>query len=548
MGHRNSFRASQMFEMDHDQNQNHLPVEQPYLHIGEANTFQASSIVPMDNVSTRGPNAALPWNSASRSIEYSSPSMGGDLPQHRVGTSSPFHGPFLHSSADGSFSSAPQNYADHQSSSYNNGHMFHEVEGSSIENSTLANARGQCKRKSPVTADVRCQGSTSSYSSAGSSFGFSVSPNLHPEKLNTGSQQWPWDPMSITTPGYRETSLSISEPSQRNVRSRSTLDLEMNLARTHLSNNSYYHPHSAGHSVNFSGTMELAGPSFTATGREWNSTTVSPTARGRILSSESADRSGSSQWTDQLAVGSSSATAPVQLGGHHHDLVATGSSVPHQNLHGPADHAVRGSRSGYVQRPVPAYRAISNFARGGGYRTSHANGLHLEPYPSRHSTLGWRGNDRIGRSRILYERSRSLSDDVDAHDRMVSEGLMMVDHSALYGARNLLDRHRDMRLDVDNMSYEELLALGERIGNVSTGLSQSSIAKCLVETHYLSNEKQEEGNCVICLEDYKNREEVGKLLNCGHDFHVGCIKKWLPMKNSCPICKGVALADDLKEK
>ncbi|XP_020249954.1 probable E3 ubiquitin-protein ligase RHG1A [Asparagus officinalis] len=29
----------------------------------------------------------------------------------------------------------------------------------------------------------------------------------------------------------------------------------------------------------------------------------------------------------------------------------------------------------------------------------------------------------------------------------------------------LYDRHRDMRLDVDNMSYEELLALTERIGN-----------------------------------------------------------------------------------
>ena len=30
---------------------------------------------------------------------------------------------------------------------------------------------------------------------------------------------------------------------------------------------------------------------------------------------------------------------------------------------------------------------------------------------------------------------------------------MIIDRS-LYGSRNFLDQHRDMRLDVDNMSYE----------------------------------------------------------------------------------------------
>ena len=30
---------------------------------------------------------------------------------------------------------------------------------------------------------------------------------------------------------------------------------------------------------------------------------------------------------------------------------------------------------------------------------------------------------------------------------------MVIDHS-LYGSRNFSDQHRDMRLDVDNMSYE----------------------------------------------------------------------------------------------
>merc|ERR1712183_1058884 len=103
---------------------------------------------------------------------------------------------------------------------------------------------------------------------------------------------------------------------------------------------------------------------------------------------------------------------------------------------------------------------------------------------------------------------------------------------------------REMSLDIDSMSYEELLALGERIGNVSTGLSEDLISKCLTETiHCSSDQIQEEGSCVICLEEYKNKEEVGVLKNCTHNYHVGCIKKWLSMKNVCPICKAPALAD-----
>lgn len=38
-------------------------------------------------------------------------------------------------------------------------------------------------------------------------------------------------------------------------------------------------------------------------------------------------------------------------------------------------------------------------------------------------------------------------------------------------------------------------------------------------------------------------DEVGSL-KCGHDFHVGCIKKWLSMKNLCPICKQSAVDDN----
>lgn len=41
-------------------------------------------------------------------------------------------------------------------------------------------------------------------------------------------------------------------------------------------------------------------------------------------------------------------------------------------------------------------------------------------------------------------------------------------------------------------------------------------------------------------EDYAEEEEVG-ILDCGHSFHIVCIKQWLGYKNICPICKSTGL-------
>lgn len=50
---------------------------------------------------------------------------------------------------------------------------------------------------------------------------------------------------------------------------------------------------------------------------------------------------------------------------------------------------------------------------------------------------------------------------------------------------------------------QELLALGERIGYVSTGLPDELISRCLTQTVYCApnenQDDQEEGNCIICL-------------------------------------------------
>ncbi|XP_010253614.1 PREDICTED: probable E3 ubiquitin-protein ligase HIP1 [Nelumbo nucifera] len=549
MGHRHIYGTSQTFEMDHDQNWNHMHIEQPYIHLGRASASENGSYAfPVENLPTGVANFTSHLNSSLRSNEYSSSSLSMET-LHRPAISGPSYDPFPHPSVAGSVCPIPQNYPHHASSSGYYRHATHGIEPGTLS-PNMGNGRGSCKRKSPAIS-IACERDGSRHYGSGSSSGLSISSGLQQEKPNLLAQHLPREPVGITS--YRSSNLSIaSEGSQRNVRSRSALNLEANIARTHLSSNTSHYPHSTACLVDHSGTMDLTGFSSSAgaTNWEWNNLPVCPTAHGRIVSS---DTSGLGHDVNQF-LGSHTTNGPIELGRYHRDsILSRNSVVPPQSLHGTITQAARGRR-GYSQRAMPTYSAGSSYPRLG-YATASEDSLQLTPetYSARHSrppsTVGWRNTDRNGRSRISHERLRSLSDDGDAHDRMVSEGLMMVGRSTLYGSRNLFDQHREMRLDIDNMTYEELLALGERIGNVSTGLSQDMISKCLIEMIYCSSdENQDEGTCVICLEEYKNKEEVGTLKNCRHDYHVSCIKKWLSIKNVCPICKAPALPDNLKEK
>lgn len=120
---------------------------------------------------------------------------------------------------------------------------------------------------------------------------------------------------------------------------------------------------------------------------------------------------------------------------------------------------------------------------------------------------------------------------------------MMKFQTRMSGGSLMYDRYRDMRLDVDRMSYEELLELGDRIGHVSTGLREDEISQNLrkmkhsiFDASQLHISTEMERKCSICQEEYEVNEDIGKL-ECGHSYHMYCIKQWLLRKNSCPVCK-----------
>lgn len=88
----------------------------------------------------------------------------------------------------------------------------------------------------------------------------------------------------------------------------------------------------------------------------------------------------------------------------------------------------------------------------------------------------------------------------------------------------------DDDVDVDEMSYEQLLELGEKIGKVSKGLTQGQFEKldrvvC-----------QAEDTCSICQDVIVCGTRCVRL-RCGHFYDEECLKGWFQMEKVCPLCK-----------
>jgi hypothetical protein len=108
-----------------------------------------------------------------------------------------------------------------------------------------------------------------------------------------------------------------------------------------------------------------------------------------------------------------------------------------------------------------------------------------------------------------------------------------------------VDRHEDV--DVDSMTYEELLALEERMGKAEQPTQRAQFAgRRLPVVAYvpIAHPREETGEdtsertrCCICLADFEMSEDL-TLFPCFHRFHPKCASAWFATgKGECPICK-----------
>ncbi|XP_019421952.1 PREDICTED: uncharacterized protein LOC109331728 isoform X2 [Lupinus angustifolius] len=151
-------------------------------------------------------------------------------------------------------------------------------------------------------------------------------------------------------------------------------------------------------------------------------------------------------------------------------------------------------------------------------------------------------SDSFGPAAPYYRHIQDPSSD-DSSDGFAE---ILLQGGLLMGGRlSRHDRFRGLRLNIDNMTYEQLLDLSERIGYVNAGLKEDemgcNIRKTKFKFSHDASKNLIDKKCTICQEEYEADDELGKL-NCKHSYHVRCIKQWVAQKNFCPVCKQQVVA------
>jgi E3 ubiquitin-protein ligase BIG BROTHER-like protein len=162
----------------------------------------------------------------------------------------------------------------------------------------------------------------------------------------------------------------------------------------------------------------------------------------------------------------------------------------------------------------------------------------------------------------LRESANELSqEDYDALQRALQEDVE--EHQE---ANSILDNDdNDEENDDDDddnndgevdLSYETMLYLSERIGDVKTErwtmISQREINKLPIFQYgddtttttakECGEENDSEHKCLICQCEYERGEELARL-PCHHVFHKDCVAHWLSTKDVCPYCRQCIVPD-----
>lgn len=498
MEHRNLLGQPLMHTMDHEQIRNH-PHHDPCLTLGSG-----SFIHPSENMTVCGLNSEAYSNTSSPTTHPFLPNFNLEVPCYAAAHAGVSQHPFMHSWSACSSSQFPPYYIHNEPcpTQFNIGDInvaAHPPTG--FDTVTY-------KRKIPTIHYFSQNASTNSCLNTGSS-SHAISAELLEPTQPAGPHCLPWEPIGVISDHRRNNPFGYVED-QRNIRCHNVnAHQPRNISLPiHTPNSLSEHLQSVTHT---SGLNVLA---------QWNRAPFSLEPYTRLIPSEinQLHRHYVRNTTGEIDGYSNFCLVPNQ---------PTRNMVVNRRI-------IYGQGVGY--RDSVSYGAVGPEANLADMWLPYADGVVPPRYSRQLPMIGYVN----GRTRTHY-----IGDEDSGHRRWLSETAAIRNQSTFTDPRSLFDEHHDMRLDIDNMDYEELLALEEQIGNVSTGLSEDAISRCLMETlHYCDQrlDKSEEGHCIICLEPYKNRDYVGRL-RCGHDFHSCCIKQWLLIKNICPICKALALED-----
>ncbi|KAJ4945365.1 hypothetical protein NE237_022063 [Protea cynaroides] len=557
MGQRNMLCTSQMLDGElHQLGQHHL-LPEPCIFLGNIVDFPHPNIYPVLSASGNTSNIdnGMFYGTQYNSIQHHHPMANldfGNVP------ASNFYDPYMIPSSGRRNLPVSLNHGptDQLPSSSNHGIIGVSLGDFEGNNHFMDGVRGSCKRKNAEGFPRNSQHANGSTSSSSSSSGPPLSTGLHHWERQFESGAGMLDVASFPPPEFGANGiLSVTEGGpRRSVRSRSSplgLQLDSNLLHNH-------HHLMQG---NFMGQSfqpacsSLLEQQFGSNGGDagtstWNYAPTLPYLHGRSVSGGSLDTGGMGAQGYQNTTNVVDSAIPFYPSSISHQH-----SQQHHDHQHPPPPQVQGMPSQnfsyHPQVPTPSYWHPTNNT----FHHSNLNPLQDDTMPgSRYPRPVLPPGFRIYRPHRRAVQQAALEDGHRSRLRILPEDeVAILDFS---GFGSFSDHHSDMRLDIDHMSYEELLALEERIGDVKVGLTEETINRHLKTRYHVSpaacinldeplGMSQDAETCIICQEEYQNMNMIGTL-DCGHEYHVECIKRWLLMKNVCPICKISALSVDGK--
>jgi Ring finger domain len=125
--------------------------------------------------------------------------------------------------------------------------------------------------------------------------------------------------------------------------------------------------------------------------------------------------------------------------------------------------------------------------------------------------------------------------------------LSQEDYDALQRALEENDDDETELGEDQDLSYDAMLELGERIGDVKTErwtmIATAEINKLptfkfssISITNAAKNSDDNERKCLVCQFEYEPKEEIRRM-PCGHCFHKACVDVWLQQRDFCPYCR-----------
>ena len=109
----------------------------------------------------------------------------------------------------------------------------------------------------------------------------------------------------------------------------------------------------------------------------------------------------------------------------------------------------------------------------------------------------------------------------------------------LFNGLNLIGYNNDEDEDEDDDSFSNIVNFsdGDLFGHPEDLIDKFMNKFITIKINDENKKSINPDKCLICLNVFKNGDEIVKKVQCNHCFLSKCIVEWLKIRNSCPICK-----------